>query len=163
MSTARPASPEERLHPKRRVTEPKEGVNRPKAQGTPIPSCDDEIAKLDKLGRVRWFEEFKDITSGIPEVLPPLREINHRIKFVDDFLKSVYPLARCPEALKPQLNEKIEWYIRAGWWIFAVVAQVTPMLCIPKWDQTIRTVVDCRKRNDNTIKDVTPFPDQEQI
>jgi hypothetical protein len=24
-------------------------------------------------------------------------------------------------------------------------------------------VVDCRQRNDNTIKDVTPFPDQDQI
>lgn len=37
------------------------------------------------------------------------------------------------------------------------------MICIPKRDTGIRTVVDCRKRNTNTIKDVTPFPDQEQI
>lgn len=37
------------------------------------------------------------------------------------------------------------------------------MLCIPKKDGGLRTVIDCRKRNDNTVKDVTPFPDQEQI
>ena len=38
------------------------------------------------------------------------------------------------------------------------------MICIPKRDNTgIRTVVDCRKRNLNTVKDVTPFLDQEQI
>ena len=27
----------------------------------------------------------------------------------------------------------------------------------------LRTVVDARKWNDNTFKDVTPFPDQDQI
>ena len=27
----------------------------------------------------------------------------------------------------------------------------------------LRTIVDCRQRNDNTIKDITPFPDQDQI
>ncbi|KIK12903.1 hypothetical protein PISMIDRAFT_18393 [Pisolithus microcarpus 441] len=37
------------------------------------------------------------------------------------------------------------------------------MLCIPKKNGKIRMVVDCRKRNDNTVKDVTPFPDQDQI
>src|SRR5262249_22564093 len=29
--------------------------------------------------------------------------------------------------------------------------------------KTLRTAIDCRKRNDNTVKDVTPFPDQDQI
>jgi len=37
------------------------------------------------------------------------------------------------------------------------------MLCIPKKTGKLRTVIDCRKRNDNTVKDVTPFPDQDQI
>jgi hypothetical protein len=37
------------------------------------------------------------------------------------------------------------------------------MLCLPKKDGGLRTVFDCRQRNDNTIHDVTPFPDQEQI
>jgi len=27
----------------------------------------------------------------------------------------------------------------------------------------LRTVIDCRKRNNNTVKDMTPFPDQDQI
>jgi Reverse transcriptase (RNA-dependent DNA polymerase) len=43
------------------------------------------------------------------------------------------------------------------------VPQAAPLLCIPKKTGKIRTVVDCRQRNDNTIKDVTPFPDQDQI
>jgi len=44
------------------------------------------------------------------------------------------------------------------------VHQAAPMLCIPKKDGVkLRTALDARKRNDNTYKDVTPFPDQEQI
>ena len=41
--------------------------------------------------------------------------------------------------------------------------QATPMLCIPKKNSKLRTVVDCRQRNDNTVKNITPFPDQDQI
>jgi hypothetical protein len=38
------------------------------------------------------------------------------------------------------------------------------MLCIPKPKTgKLRTAIDCRKRNDNSVKDVTPFPDQDQI
>jgi Reverse transcriptase (RNA-dependent DNA polymerase) len=37
------------------------------------------------------------------------------------------------------------------------------MLCIPKKNGKLRTVFDLRKQNDNTVKDVTPFPDQDNI
>jgi hypothetical protein len=37
------------------------------------------------------------------------------------------------------------------------------MLCVPKKSGKLRTVIDGRKKNDNTEKDVTPFPDQEEI
>jgi hypothetical protein len=37
------------------------------------------------------------------------------------------------------------------------------MLCIHKKDKHLCTVVDARQRNDNTVKDVTPLPDQEVI
>jgi hypothetical protein len=43
------------------------------------------------------------------------------------------------------------------------VYQAAPLLCVPKKSGKLRTVVDARKRNDNTFKDVTPFPDQDQI
>ena len=41
--------------------------------------------------------------------------------------------------------------------------QVALMLCILKKTGKLRTVIDCRKCNDNTVKDITPFPDQDQI
>ena len=37
------------------------------------------------------------------------------------------------------------------------------MLCVKKKTNKLRTVIDGRQRNDNTIKDVTPLPDQDVI
>jgi len=72
-------------------------------------------------------------------------------------------LPRCPDVLKQQLSDKIRVYTDTGWWEMKSVPHAAPMLCIPKKTGKLRTVVDCRKRNDNTVKDVTPFPDQDQI
>jgi hypothetical protein len=59
---------------------------------------------------------------------------------------------------------KIERYTKAGWWQMASTVQAAPMLSIFKKDkESLRTVVDARQRNENTHKDVTPFPDQDQI
>lgn len=113
--------------------------------------------------RERWFAKYRDITSGVPEKLPPLREVNHHIPLVDDQLRYHQRLPRCADAVKPMLMEKIKRYAAAQWWVPATVPQAAPLLCIAKKAGGLRTVVDCRKRNDNTVKDVTPFPDQEQI
>ena len=45
----------------------------------------------------------------------------------------------------------------------AATKQATPMLCIPKKNGTLRTVFNLRQQNENTWKDVTPFPDQDAI
>lgn len=101
--------------------------------------------------------------SGVPEKLPPMREINHQIPLIDESHVYRYHTPRCSDALKPKLLEKIQRYVRAKWWTFQNVPQAAPMLCLPKRDGSLRTVFDCRQRNDNTIHDVSPFPDQEQI
>ena len=95
--------------------------------------------------------------------MPPLWAVNHHIPLVNPDKQHTYHLPRCPDALKPQLMDKICTYEDAKWWVRASVPQAAPMLCIPKKNGKLRTVVDCRKRNDNTVKDVTPFPDQDQI
>ncbi len=41
--------------------------------------------------------------------------------------------------------------------------QATPMLCLSKKDRHLQTMVDCHQHNENTVKDVTPMPDQEGI
>ncbi len=42
-------------------------------------------------------------------------------------------------------------------------SQAMPMMCVFKKDTHLRMVVDCHQRNENTIKDVTPMPDQDNI
>ena len=66
-------------------------------------------------------------------------------------------------AFHSELAQKIERYTTAGWWVPAAAKQVTPMLCIPKKNGTLRTVFDLRQQNKDTWKDVTPFPDQDAI
>ena len=80
----------------------------------------------------QWFQEYKDILSGIIPRLPPLREVNHRIPLIDEGKQYSYHLPRCPDALKQQLSDKIRLYTDAGWWEMKSVPQAAPMLCIPK-------------------------------
>ena len=113
--------------------------------------------------RKKWVESAADILTGAPPHLPPLREVNHKIPLKDESMRYTYHLPKCPDAMKTQLSDKIQRYINAGWWEEANVPQAAPMLCVPKKSGKLRTVIDARKRNENTEKDVTPFPDQEQI
>ena len=101
--------------------------------------------------------------GGAPPELPPLWEVNHRIPLIDEGKRYTYHLPRCPDSLWEQLSDKIRQYMGAGWWEMKSTPQAAPMLCIPKKNGKLRTVVDCRQRNDNTVKDVMPFPDQDQI
>jgi len=113
--------------------------------------------------RKAWLDSAADILTGAPN-LPPLREVNHKIPITNEDKQYNYHLPRCPEALKTQLIDKIQTYKNAGWWEETNVSQATPMLCIFKKDGAkLHTIIDRRKRNNNTEKDITPFPNQEQI
>jgi len=113
--------------------------------------------------RKKWVESAADILTRAPPHLPPLREVNHKIPLIDENKRYNYHLPRCPDSLKTELTDKIQRYKDAGWWEETNVSQAAPMLCVLKKSGRLRTVIDGRKRNDNTEKDVTPFPDQEQI
>jgi hypothetical protein len=113
--------------------------------------------------RQQRYDEFNDIFQGAKEELPPLREVNHEINIIDSEKKYTHRLATCPIALRPQFYEKLNRYVNAGWWKEHPTSQAAPLMCIPKKDGRLRMVVDARQRNDNTVKDVTPLPDQEAI
>ncbi|KAG6898702.1 hypothetical protein C0995_008732 [Termitomyces sp. Mi166 len=110
-----------------------------------------------------WQQEFADIINGTKEELPPWREVNHEINLIDEGKQYKYHLPRCPRALQEQLREKTNRYLNAKWWEPRAATQAASLLCIPKKDGTLRTALDVQQRNDNTIKDVTPLPDQEVI
>lgn len=126
------------------------------------PSAPTEAGDIDVMRR-RLKHEFADLFQPVPPELPPFRDINHSIPLIDDNKRYNYHLPRCPEVLRTQLGDKIERYTRAGWWEAKPSNQAAPLLCVYKKDGRLRTVVDLRQRNDNTVRDVTPFPDQDQI
>src|SRR5258706_5517507 len=119
----------------------------------------DDIPRL----RDHWLEEIHDIMGPIPLTLPPFHEVNHCIPLIDPTKPIKHRYSKCPDSLCPQLMDKTECYIAAGWWEEKNVPQASLLLCIPKKDGQLRTVVNCRECNLNTVKDLTPFPDQDMI
>ncbi|OJT06195.1 Retrovirus-related Pol polyprotein from transposon 17.6 [Trametes pubescens] len=113
--------------------------------------------------REQWFQRVDDLVGPIPLELPPMREINHRIPLIDEQHRYHYHHPRCPDALRGELKTKMDRYLEAGWWEMKPANQAAPLLCVLKKSGKIRTVIDARQRNDNTFKDVTPFPDQDNI
>ncbi|KIM72367.1 hypothetical protein PILCRDRAFT_16189 [Piloderma croceum F 1598] len=101
--------------------------------------------------RKQWMENAADILRGAPNRLPPLREVNHKIPLIDESMRYNYHLPHCPDALKPELSEKTQRYTKSGWWEEANVPQAAPMLCVLKKTGRLQTVIDARKRNDNTV------------
>ncbi|KIJ32260.1 hypothetical protein M422DRAFT_131009, partial [Sphaerobolus stellatus SS14] len=80
--------------------------------------------------RCQWKEKYSNLFGDIPLELPPMREVNHRIKLIDPDKRFNYHLPKCPEALRPQLHAKIDRYLKAGWWEPTSASQAVPMLCI---------------------------------
>ncbi|KAF8219909.1 DNA/RNA polymerase [Tricholoma matsutake] len=110
-----------------------------------------------------WKQSCQDILNGVPDKLPPLREINHHIPLVEEKRKYNYYFPKCPNSMRKPLAEIIAKYCKAGWWRPAHTEQATPMLVVPKKTGKLRTVINAVKHNTNMVKDVTPFPDQDLI
>ncbi|KAF8239476.1 hypothetical protein L208DRAFT_1237013 [Tricholoma matsutake] len=128
------------------------------------PKCKGPLSKKD-LPRLReeWKQSCQDILNGVPDKLPPLRDINHHIPLVDEKKKYNFYLPKCPDSMRKPLAEKIARYCKAGWWCPARAEQAAPMLVVPKKTGKLRTVINAVKCNANTVKDVTLFPDQDLI
>ena len=84
--------------------------------------------------------------------------INHQINLIDPDKQINYHLLKCPDALKEELAEKISWYTSTGWWVPATTRQAVPMLCVLKKNRKLCTVFNLHMQNENTEKDVSPFP-----
>ncbi|KAF8222921.1 hypothetical protein L208DRAFT_1107563, partial [Tricholoma matsutake] len=106
----------------------------------PQPPKDDE--QIRGLERRLWKQSCQDILSGVPDKLPPLRDINHHIPLVDEKKKYNYYLPKCPDLMRKPLTEKIAKYCKAGWWHPAHAEQATPMLVVPKKTGILRTVIN---------------------
>ncbi|KAF8222629.1 hypothetical protein L208DRAFT_1053436, partial [Tricholoma matsutake] len=89
-----------------------------------------------------WKQSCQDILNGVPDKLPPLREINHHIPLVDEKKKYNYYLPKCPDSMRKPLAEKISKYCKAGWWRPARAEQAAPMLVVAKKTGKLHTVIN---------------------
>ena len=108
-------------------------------------------------------EKYSELLGPLPLKLPPFHEVSHEIPLIDESKQLKHRLPKCPEVFCSELTQKIKQYTTTGWWVPAAAKQAMPMLCILKKNITLRTVFDLRQQNENTWKDVTPFPDQDAI
>lgn len=127
--------------------------------------CIDREAKEACLAGLweSWVEKCKDLTGEIPVKLPKIQKVNHRMTWIDDDIKYNYRYLKCPEALQPEFRQKVNKYMKAGWWEMRPTSQAAPLMCIPKKNGKLCTVIDARQWNNNMVEDVTSFPDQDQI
>ena len=88
-----------------------------------------------------WKCHYDDVMAPAPPELPPFREVNHRITLIDPGKRYVERRATCPQSLETELRVKVSRYERAGWWVTRPAAMACPLLCLPKKDGTLRTIV----------------------
>lgn len=115
----------------------------------------------------KWVRNTEDLTGEIPLELSPFREVNYNIALKDKNMQHTYGHPHCLKVLQVDLCMKMNKYISAGWWEMKPTLQATPLLCIPKKNNRLYTIIDAQQhaqqQNDNPLKDVTLFLDQDQI
>ena len=129
------------------------------------------ILREENLDEVREYlkELAKPLCKTAGETpLPPLRAINHRINLINEDMVYPWRASRCPEAFMSKWVVKRNEYIATGRWETTSARNVVPMMFIPKAakpgkEPEIRTPVDLRPRNANTIKMSSPLPDIDGI
>ncbi|KAF8752795.1 hypothetical protein RHS01_07224 [Rhizoctonia solani] len=122
------------------------------------------MAELREMLREEAAEVCKPANGTIP--LPPMRAINHRIPLIDKAKQYRFRPSRCPEALKSQFESKARDYLKSGRWKHSTGSNAIPMLFLPKKKDgkvELRTVLDKRKQNANTVKLASPLPLPEDI
>jgi hypothetical protein len=122
------------------------------------------IAKEERIKlRQAWIDKIQNLF--MPEVpkLPLLRQVNHKIPLKNPNLKITHRPAKCPELLRDKFREKFDCYVKAGWWVHTALPSSVPLMIVFKKSGAIRTVIDARQHNDNTLPEVTPLPDQEAV
>ncbi|KZW01359.1 hypothetical protein EXIGLDRAFT_588389, partial [Exidia glandulosa HHB12029] len=91
-----------------------------------------EEAHLDQLREELRKYALPICKDALETGLPPLRDINHKIPFIDEKKIFSWRPSRCPEALRPLWNEKRDTYLKTGRWEYRTGSNAMPMLVIKK-------------------------------
>ena len=99
----------------------------------------------------------------IPEAMPPVRKILHRIVLKDPTKLLKTPTFKAPQALMPKFKEWIDRQQRAKILHRTRTPGGASMFFEAKPDGRIRPLVDLRHRNSNTVADHSQIPNQQTI
>jgi len=105
----------------------------------------------------------KVFVKAVPEQLPPVRNITHRISLIDLTRLLKTPTFKAPQALIPKYKAWITKQMKAGILHTTSVPRGASMCGEAKRDGRIRPLVDLRFRNDNTQADHRLIPEQNTI
>ena len=87
-------------------------------------------------------ESYSNLLGPLPLKLLPFHEVSHKIPLIDESKQLKHRLPKCPEVFCSEIARIIKQYTTTGWWVPEAAKQVTPMLCIPKKNSTLRAVFD---------------------
>jgi len=99
----------------------------------------------------------------IPEELPPLRPILHRIVLKDPTKLIKTPVFKCPDALLGRFKDWIDKQMAAGILKRESAPGGASMFVQASPDGRIRPLVDLQSRNQKTEAEHSPIPNQETI
>jgi len=105
----------------------------------------------------------KVFVKEVPEELPPVRKIMHRISLIDKTKLLKTSTFKAPQALMPKYKAWIKKQMNAGILQRTSVPGGASMFVEAKSDGRIRRLVDLRFRNDKTQADHTQIPGQNTI
>ena len=105
------------------------------------------------------LQEFEDVfPEELPQGLPPLRGIEHRI----DLIPSVPLPNRASYRTNPEETKEIERQIQEllnkGHVRESLSPCAVPVILVPKQDDTLRMCMDCRPINNITVRYRHPIP-----
>ncbi|CUA74881.1 Transposon Ty3-G Gag-Pol polyprotein [Rhizoctonia solani] len=120
----------------------------------PLPLEGEDVLRINSVSA--------DVVESRITPLPPFRKINHRIPLIDPNLIYKFRPSKCPEKLRPLFDNKACEYLESGRWELTTGSNAIPMLFLVKKSDdgsvAIRTVLDKREQNDNTVKLASPLP-----